>query len=99
MTLHSEAEERYIRAQGRSGLKVGDWVKVLRKAKSEARGWGNSWIPEMDDFVGTVQQIKSVGFSECSADAGLYFVGGHESKLDFGFPFFVLKKVRKPRGR
>lgn len=75
----------YSELQEESGLKVGDWVKVVRTAKSYENGWGAMWNPAMDDSVGKVFQIYDINV--------LYGV----SKLGgFYFPYFVLEKTTPP---
>lgn len=70
-------------------LKVGDKVRVLRKAKSFELGWTNSWVPDrMDAFVGKVGTVKYVDGQKDSADVTIDF-GSDEN---WGFPAFVLEK-------
>lgn len=63
-----------------TGLKVGDKVRVIAKAESQQCGWNNSWEDEMDSYVGSVQEIKSI-----YSDIGIHLGG-------WRFPFFVLAK-------
>ena len=42
----------YLEGHENSGLKVGDIVKVTRKSESNERGWSNSWIKDMNKFIG-----------------------------------------------
>jgi len=65
------------------GISKGDRVKVLRKAESYERGWGNTWHTEMDGFVGGVYEVEFV-----RPLAGLYLKG-----TSFGFPYFILEKL------
>ena len=78
--------EDYLAAHKASGLKVGDKVRVMRKAVSREGGWDASWNDEyMTPFVGGVFTIWSdrqeIGF-ELERN-GEYFY----------FPYFVLEKV------
>ena len=78
-------EERYLKLQNASGLKVGDKVKVTRAAKDFEKGWSDFWIsPDMDKFIG-----KIVTISKINGTFGINF-----KETDYNFPFFVLEKVK-----
>jgi hypothetical protein len=64
-------------------IKVGDFVKVLRKVESYSEGWGDEWVTEMDEYVGNAYYVSKVGEN------------GVPSVLlnDWHFPQFVLEKV------
>jgi hypothetical protein len=79
----SDLSECYKKMQEASGIKVGDKVKVLRKASRFENGWNNSW--KMDDAVGNIYAVVKV---ESDHDIHLSYNDGH-----FGFPFFVLEKI------
>lgn len=83
----------YIELHEASGLKKGDFVEVTRRAKTDEKGWGNSWIsPSMNRAVGLVGRI--------AIDNGVHGFTldfKEEKGLNFDYPCFVLKKVRKPR--
>lgn len=81
-----EAPKSYAELQAESGLKVGDWVKVTRVAKSYENGWGTVWNPQMDDYVGKVFQVGYV----------TNFSGIYSTEGGFAFPFFVLEKTEAP---
>lgn len=74
----------YIERQNECGIKVGDNVKVIRKAESGEDGWENTWIFAMDGAVGN--EYKVIGND---GTCGLTL------DLDVGlnFPYFVLSKV------
>lgn len=74
----------YKTAQAECGLKVGDKVRVVRKAETHEKGWSDSWISPMYSLIGTENTIASIGL------AG---VGIRSNNSDFYFPFFVLEKV------
>lgn len=78
----------YLDAQAACGIKPGDWVKVLKKAQSNA-GWQSAWIPNMDSLVGGIYQVKEVD------DFGINLIGKDKEDSDFSlvFPYFVLEKV------
>ncbi len=71
-----------------SGLKVNDWVRVTRAAKSHENGWDNCWTNEMDQSVGKTVRVledrQNYGFVLSDTD-------------DFDFPSFVLEKVEEPK--
>lgn len=75
--------KEYIDAHAACGLKVGDTVRVVRKAKSDENGWDNDWIAEMDAFVGLTGVI-------CKDSKG---TGFELDETGYKFPFFVLEKV------
>jgi len=80
-------EEVYLKYQKASGLKVGDKVRVLRKAEDFENGWTNAWVEEeMDRTVGQTDIIESI------QDYG----GINLESNGLGYPFFVLKKVPIP---
>jgi hypothetical protein len=64
-----------------AGFKVGDKVRVLRKANDYELGWCNGWSSEKDKYIGKVVEIDSVCFS------GSVVIGS------WVFPWFVLELV------
>lgn len=82
-TTHSAAS--YLRGHRASGLKVGDTVRVMRKARTYEQGWGLGWISEMDGLVGTTQVI--------TVDEDDYGFGIQDGT--FCLPHFVLKRVKR----
>ncbi len=81
--------EDYLKLHNASGLKVGDRVRVTRKAESHELGWRNGWVCTMDNMVGKVGVI--------SIDDGVHGFrlrfSGDESSIPLGYPAFVLEKV------
>ena len=76
-------QEAYLVLHKASGIKVGDRVKVLRKAASRELGWGNSWVSKMDEAIGKEFNVDSDDVSGTGVRLGSYL----------RFPFFVLEKV------
>lgn len=79
---------RYLEYHKSCGIKVGDTVRITRKATSGESGWNNSWMTDMDKHVGkefkVVTDNREGGFELCTeCDAG-----------GFEFPHFVLEKTR-----
>jgi len=76
------SEKSYLKGHKASGLKVGDKVKIVRKAKDFEKGWSTVWIGSMDGTVNTMGTITSddreYGFM---IDKNAYY------------PYFVLEKV------
>ena len=81
-------EERAKKWIKENGLKKGDYVKVVRKAKDYEDGWDGRWTKERDDFIGKVILVSDIGestgviLSYCCCDWAGY-----------DFPYFVLEKV------
>lgn len=70
-------------------FKKGDRVRILRKAQAGARGWQNSWVPEMNAAVGKIGRVTFVDPDR-----------KHDVEVDvrgiigYGYPDFVLELVR-----
>lgn len=73
----------YVKWQIGSGIKAGDTVKVLRKARSYEMGWGNGWSCFMDNSVGKERVVMEVLPDRIQLDDG------------FSYPYFVLELVKK----
>ena len=79
-----ENQRNWIRE---NNLQIGDYVTVFRVATSGERNWTNSWNSEvMDRFIGRTFRITSNPNNY--NDSGIILEG-------YGFPFFVLEKVRR----
>src|SRR6188508_2773453 len=68
----------------KQSLKVGDKVKVLRRAERDEEGWNNTWMASMNDAIGKVFIIE-----EDNENKG--FLLNHKSELNF--PKHVLELV------
>lgn len=79
----------YLDLHKKSGLKVGDKVKVLRKAENHENGWHNYWVEEMDSYVEKsfeiIEDNDSMGFALKEKNECSYFY----------FPYFVLEKIKE----
>ena len=75
----------YAELQEESGLKVGDWVKVIRTAKDFENDWVTAWCKSMNDYVGKIFQIHDI------CHKGILF-----KEDGYKFPYFVLEKTEKP---
>lgn len=78
-------ENNYLENHKKSGLKVGDLVRVSRFALTNEEGWDNCWCFEMNDAIGKEFYI-------------LFDVGVFGFTLDINgelwdFPYYVLELV------
>ncbi len=85
-------EDSYLKRQELSGLRVGDTVRVTRKAKDYENGWDNCWVGEMDDFVGKTFEIIGI-----RGESGIILQHAETLPFNFNinprFPYFVLELV------
>lgn len=76
----------YIKAQDAFGLKAGDKVKVLCKVENERAGWRNTWMSDMNQYIGKTITVK--------------YIDGHYGAVckfsGYTFPFYVLQKIDEP---
>jgi len=77
----------YIEGHKKSGFKVGDTVKIIRKAQSQEDGWGSIWNNSMDHLIGTYVKIKE-NFNNTWG-----FQIKTSSGINWNVPWFVLEKV------
>ena len=86
--IEKAKKEIYIKYQKASGLKVGDTVRVLRKASPHENGWNNFWVDSMNSNIDRIDKIRSIdGAVGITLESGI-----------FNYPFFVLEKVApKPK--
>ena len=66
-----------------NNLKVGDYVKVTRRAENHADGLDDYWYDLMRDSVGKILKIKEIS-NFIMLDNGI------------NYPYFVLEKVEEP---
>jgi hypothetical protein len=71
----------YLEGHKNSGIKIGDRVKVLRKANDEENDWSNAWVDNMDKYIGQIVMVLDDGNL-------LGFQIGN-----YHFPYFVLEVV------
>lgn len=83
--------ERQAKWIADNGIKVGDYVRVVRKADSHEDGWNNGWVDNMTYWVGKVFKVNYFNdtagiqlLDNCGADCGAVA----------SFPYFVLEKVK-----
>lgn len=71
-------------------FKIGDKVKLVRKAKTHENGWENSWEKEMDQFVGQTGTVVR-SWDSLTRNIDVKFDSSEEQ---YGYPDFVLEKVQ-----
>ena len=81
----------YKTLQGECGFKIGDKVKVLRKAESYKLGWATSWHSNMDKYIGNTYTIKDISSGCCGVNG--FQLGTKDDR--YWFPWFVLELVEK----
>lgn len=80
-------KERQTEWLKETGLKVGDKVKIVRKANDHENGWGTVWATLMNKYVGKTGVIDDVDF-EC----GIHVI---VTSLGWWYPYFVLEPVKE----
>lgn len=82
----NDLNKAYLQLQNACSIKVGDKVKVLRKATSDEMGWPNSWAEKyMDATVGlegVVEDVDDNGIQVKFAGVDMW-----------RYPFFVLERI------
>ena len=82
--MECEGIEDYLSEQKKCELKIGDVVKITRKAETYENGWNNAWVtPNMNRYVNQIHKINII------TDVGIFL----EDCANFAFPYFILKKV------
>lgn len=80
--------EAYLTLHRKAGFKVGDRVRLCRRAASYGLGWRESWDPAADQYVG--QELIVL------ADAGMDgYVTYTSDGNTYNFPFYALDYVTK----
>ena len=88
-------QEKYLEDHRNCGIKVGDRVRVTRKAEDGENGWNNSWagmkngpLPGMDAYIGVegevVADLDDYGFGIKIEDCEAF---------GYAFPYFILEKI------
>lgn len=83
---YSERAKKWIE---KNNLKVGDYVKVLRKAESYENGWENIWAVSMDHYVGKTLKVCKIQ----PTGKIILNLGKHICE----YPYFVLEKSEPPK--
>ena len=74
----------YLQKHNKSGLKVGDIVRILRKAKNHENGWNDIWITDMNIYVN-----RSGIIIRDNEERGFMIDFKDNNKL-YVFPYFIL---------
>ena len=72
-----------------NSIKVGDRVRVIRKAYDQEKDWSAYWLSSMDAAVGKEFTVHK----DCGTDGFLLKNGSISTNCSF--PHFVLKKIAK----
>ena len=75
-----------------NNLKVGDYVKVLRKTEPYENKWRSFWVDEMSDYIGKALKVLAI-----NSLRGLISLECDDAVYDF--PYFVLEKAEKPESQ
>ena len=81
--------ERQAKWIADNGIKVGDKVRIVRKADPDEDGWNNSWNTAMDDSVGKIGVVT--GFEKSFQDRGIRV--SLLKGVTWLYPYFVLEKI------
>ena len=81
---YSERAKKWVEA---NDIKVGDYVKVTRKANENEHGWKGLWLDDMDESVAKTLMVKNIGIY-------VYTIGLENG---FYYPYFVLEKIELPK--
>lgn len=84
---YKEKQDNWIK---RHDIKVGDKVKIRKKAKSEENGWETAWVDSMDKAVGKIGSITMIDNST-TGNVGIRV--DVEGCGGYWYPYFVLAKV------
>lgn len=82
---YKEKQEEWIK---KYNIKVGDKVKITRRAVSMENGWGNNWASGMNNCMNTVGIIVEIKQN----NAGIHI---NSNGLFYSYPYFVLEKVEE----
>lgn len=84
-------EKVYLDAQAACGLKVGDYVKLLRTSTYDEAGWNSRKYDMQYNMLWRVGEVYKI------IEIGNLGVALECNNLYNYFPYFVLEKVEKPK--
>lgn len=87
-------QEKYLEGHRNCGIKVGDRVRVIRKAEDFESGWQNIWFEQEreDEEDMNVAIGLELFVIEDNGEEG--FSCGQKGTVDnFMYPYFVLEKI------
>lgn len=91
-----EMKKSYIERQDewikKNDLKIGDKVRLIRKAESVEDGWPNVWPCAADGWIGNILRVMDI-------DSQNIVCYNPDSDAWFGFPYFVLEKVMEHKDK
>lgn len=82
-------ERVYRDAQKSSGLKLGDYVRIVDADLYANSGWGGIWNHQKQATIGRVGEIWSI------TDNNIVVLF-HDMPIAYDYPYFMLQKVEKP---
>ena len=82
--LKVSEQDVYLKNHNESGFKVGDRVKVIRKAERRENGWQNGWTVEMTNVLEQEKVLTIHGPGSAS---------GFPMKEGYSYPYYCLEKV------
>lgn len=93
-----EVKKSYIERQDewikKNDIKIGDKVRIIRKAADMEDGWGVGWASSsMDSFIGKEARVRRI-----NGRAGIH-AGCDNGLGSWNFPYFVLEKVVKHKDK
>lgn len=82
---YRDRQNRWLRE---NDIHVDSLIRVTAKASSGQDGWKDSWIRDMDQFIG-----KSGKISRVRGSNGLILKFKDFDNVSYAFPYFVLKPL------
>lgn len=81
---YTEKQERWVK---KHNIKVGDKVRITRKANSNENGWNNNWVVDMTNLIHKIGTIIELNYT-CRGISVII------DDLSYRYPYFVLEKVK-----
>lgn len=87
--LYTERQAAWV---AENDVKPGTKVRVTRTAESYEDGWGDSWLTDMDKYVGKTLEV------DMPVETSVHLLTGDDMH-SWNFPYFVLEVVKEPQWR
>lgn len=84
--------ERQAEWVKKNDLKIGDNVRLIRRAESVEDGWPNVWPDKVDRWIGKILKVKEISCGNISCY-------DFETNDWFNFPYFVLEKIMERKDK
>lgn len=85
--IYAEKQQKWI---NKHNIKVGDKVRITRKAESRENGWNACWVSSMDKNVKKTGIITTIDNHKISNIGIRVYIDGHN---ECWYPYHVLEKV------